>query len=709
MVTVPVVSPRPISGAGSTTRASPADFGARIGQGLGDLGQGAIDLGGAMQEIDKEQKRIQGEAELFAANNKAADLTRELLYGDNGYFGTSGQVAAQGRDTTLEAYDAGLREISKGLSTPQLQGEWDRRYGGRRATIQTDIYKHGLAGSQAWRDGEVEGRIANETDYAAQLWSDPQRLGVHIGGIRKSAQVFAQEQGYGPEQSQAFVRGKVSVAHFAVMQQMLASNQVIRAANYLADHAGDLSAKHRIAANTAIQEAATVLGGQVLGDQAIALAKQKTDPIGAILVQQEASDTLFSAVVQQESAGNASAISSAGAVGLAQVMPDTARWVASQQGEADVAAMGNEEITRWLQVPENSARYGRFYLNAMLQRFDGDVVLALAAYNAGPENVEKWLQKYGEPRMGEISSLEFADRIPFAETRNYVAAVLTRASRGGQPTGGGDWYTAALEQVAEIEDPEMRAIATRQVEAARKGEETAAKRQREQLEAEAEAFIEGGGNPDDLPAATRRSLGAVKMEQYRKVYDSRTARDAPSRQTDWTLYDELSRMPAEQMAEYDLFSVQHRLEPSHYNELKQRKAEAQKIVAGEPPPKEQPYSPFTLTQRRTALFQRLGINGADGAEQRGRLSAWLDQALRDEARRKGSPLTAEEENRIMQRGLMVISEGGWFSSDTLLGQVDELSDLPDEVAEALAEAFPDMTEQQRLDTYMTLKLKGEIQ
>ncbi len=296
--------------------------------------------------------------------------------------------------------------------------------------------------------------------------------------------------------------------------------------------------------------------------------------------------------------------------------------------------MNDAEITKWLQAPENSTRYGRWYLDAMLERFDGDVVLALAAYNGGPENVEKWLEKHGDPRMGEVTSLEFADSIPFAETRSYVAAVLTKASMSAQPGGGGDWYAAAVEIASAIPNPETRAVAMRQVEAARKGEEAASKRQRDQLEAETEALIESGTNPDDLPAATRRALGAVKMDQYRNVYDKRS-----DRQTDFELYDELSRMPPDEMAEYDLFSVQHRLSPAQYKEMKQRKAEAKEIVEGilGKPPKD--YNPFTLTQRRSALFQRLGINGSSGAEQRGRLSSWIDQAMREESARKGAPLT----------------------------------------------------------------------
>ncbi len=118
---------------------------------------------------------------------------------------------------------------------------------------------------------------------------------------------------------------------------------------------------------------------------------------------------LVAAVIHTESRGNASAVSPKGAVGLMQIMPATGAWIAEK---LEIAGYTEAALTR---APEN-IRLGCWYLRYLIDRY-GDETLALAAYNAGPGNVDKWLADERYSANGALTN------IPFPETANYVVRV----------------------------------------------------------------------------------------------------------------------------------------------------------------------------------------------------------------------------------------------------------------------------------------------
>jgi soluble lytic murein transglycosylase len=121
---------------------------------------------------------------------------------------------------------------------------------------------------------------------------------------------------------------------------------------------------------------------------------------------------VLAALIRQESAWEPRATSVAGARGLMQVMPATGAQLARRLG-----------LTHWhadrLYEPETNLRLGTAFLADVLRRYDGDLVRALAAYNAGPTRVVRWSERapVEDPEL-------FAERIPFGETRDYVRIVL---------------------------------------------------------------------------------------------------------------------------------------------------------------------------------------------------------------------------------------------------------------------------------------------
>lgn len=122
--------------------------------------------------------------------------------------------------------------------------------------------------------------------------------------------------------------------------------------------------------------------------------------------------SLVAAVILAESKFNESAQSAPGAMGLMQLMPDTAHWIADQINQP---TMSDADIRE----PGTNIKLGTWYLAYLLKEFKGNEILALAAYNAGRGHVEEWMQTYG---WGDDFSQ--IDAIPFGETREYVTTVL---------------------------------------------------------------------------------------------------------------------------------------------------------------------------------------------------------------------------------------------------------------------------------------------
>ncbi len=123
------------------------------------------------------------------------------------------------------------------------------------------------------------------------------------------------------------------------------------------------------------------------------------------------------AIARQESELDARAGSGAGARGLMQLMPATAKHMADDAGITF-------SPVRLITDPRYNARLGTNYLARMLDRYRDAYVLATAAYNAGPGRVDQWLKENGDPRTGTVDGVVWIESIPFSETRNYVMRVM---------------------------------------------------------------------------------------------------------------------------------------------------------------------------------------------------------------------------------------------------------------------------------------------
>jgi len=138
---------------------------------------------------------------------------------------------------------------------------------------------------------------------------------------------------------------------------------------------------------------------------------------------------LVLAVIRQESAFYPGARSGAGARGMMQIMPATAKKVSKSVG----LSFSRDKL---LQDPNYNMVIGQTYLASLIKEFEGSYILAIAAYNAGPNRARKWIRDHGDPRDKKTDTVDWIEMIPFNETRDYVHRVIGNLHVYRQKIGG---------------------------------------------------------------------------------------------------------------------------------------------------------------------------------------------------------------------------------------------------------------------------------
>jgi soluble lytic murein transglycosylase len=224
----------------------------------------------------------------------------------------------------------------------------------------------------------------------------------------------------------------------AALRKKVASDELMRAFLILADAGGDselhafaqaLGARFRTAdeAATAASLIAEASNAHIALRFAKAASSQGIDiddwnyPIRAIPAWKGFGSPVEKALVyglsRQESEFNSRAMSRAGARGLMQLMPGTARIVA-KQFRLDYSEK------RLTSDPAYNLALGAAHLGDLIGRYNGSYILTFAGYNAGPSRAQQWINQYGDPRDAHVDPIDWVESIPFTETRTYIQKVL---------------------------------------------------------------------------------------------------------------------------------------------------------------------------------------------------------------------------------------------------------------------------------------------
>lgn len=249
---------------------------------------------------------------------------------------------------------------------------------------------------------------AHSTTFYGQLANA--RLGAEDRPLRP-----APTPASGDERDEAV---RVAELLFAAGEKEIAAPLALDGAKYLQDHAqvaalGEVIARQGDAKLSLVYGKAASYRGIALDDIAFpAYGVPQFDALPG-----SASRSIVFAVARQESAFDPKAVSSAGAMGLMQMIASTARHTAYMRGVSF-------DLSRMLSDPPFNAQLGAAHLGILLGEYRGAYLLTFAAYNAGGGRVKQWIDAYGDPRKPNVDPIDWVERIPITETRNYVQRVM---------------------------------------------------------------------------------------------------------------------------------------------------------------------------------------------------------------------------------------------------------------------------------------------
>jgi soluble lytic murein transglycosylase len=307
------------------------------------------------------------------------------------------------------------------LRDPKLAaGHFETLYQGAGSPISRarGAYWSARAAELRGRSEEAHGWLVKAAEHPTAFYGQLAAARLRPG----QALALPQTPAPRPEESAAFERHEITRA----VRILIALDQQHRVDPFLI-HLASLG-------NSATWQALAASFAQNLGrlDLAVTIAKQAVRsgellidqgypalPVPRVVngIERTVEVPLVLAIIRQESAYKVDAVSPAGARGLMQLMPQTARHVA---GTLSLPF----SPTRLTTDPEYNLTLGQAYISDMLDRFDGSYLLALAAYNAGPQRAYQWRQENGNPRDSVDAAVDWVERIPFGETRNYVQRTI---------------------------------------------------------------------------------------------------------------------------------------------------------------------------------------------------------------------------------------------------------------------------------------------
>ncbi len=363
---------------------------------------------------------------LSVARSAAADQQWTLVYGISSQLtdiyppGTSIRAlpfAARDQFTSL-AWLAGTTALQH-LGRPADAIAMFRAYADASQSPNSRAKGYYWAGRAALSAGDAtgaQGYFANAAAFPDQFYGQLalERLGRPVPAPADSSGIMVSQADRDAFEAREVVRAARLLGQLGDWQDQSQFLRVIAAESQLSD------ADHLLIANLARELGRLDLG--VMAERA-ARPESASDyvrsgfPVLPVPPEIANSFSFIHGIMRQESQFDREAVSRTGARGMMQLMPTTAREQSDKLGLT-------YDYMRLTSDPGYNMQLGTAYFGRIMDMFGGNYVLALAAYNAGPTNVRRWIDSYGDPRSGGVDPVTWIEAIPFSETRGYVQNVL---------------------------------------------------------------------------------------------------------------------------------------------------------------------------------------------------------------------------------------------------------------------------------------------
>lgn len=479
-------------------------------------------IGAGIEQVAGKLQQDQDTALIMDAETQLSEWKMNTLFdGEKGVYATKGKNALGISKKTLPAFERQAEMLGSKLQSPEAKARWAAIIGNQRKSLGNELARYEYGEHQAYQDQAAEGQVASAVQGATLYYKDPGQVAYYQNKMNAVLGAQAQRKGLPPELAEQQRLKSNSALSGAVIARM-ANDDPFAAQEYYAKNATSMTADDQVKIS------------KMLG---VSVRKRMADDISESLWSSGSTGSggLTAAVIQAESGGDPAAVSPKGARGLMQLMPDTAKEMAKELGVP-------YDEARLTADPNYNMALGNAYLNKMLARYDGNQTLAVAAYNAGPGSVDKWLKASGDPRKGDISNEEWADKIPFEETRNYTAKVMS-STKPTQPASVK--YADALNAINKIADPELRDLTRDRLDDFKKAQ----KAEQDAIYDEAAQMVNDQGF-NQLPANLVSQLQPDDLGKLRKL--DRQIREGSEPVTDDAKFEEFLSMPPAKLAELSL-------------------------------------------------------------------------------------------------------------------------------------------------------------